>query len=295
METNRLRYFVTVVTEGSFTRAAKALYVSQPGLSQQVQKLEQDLGFVLIDRTVRPWRLTPVGREVFDQAKEILSGVQALEAIASDAQIGDLGRLKIGVTPTVLYGRMPSLLRRYDRAHPRVLISLEIFDTTTMIDLLHDGRLDVAILLSDYEDRALQSQRLYAGEMLVALPIDHPLAERGSIRLRDLSSETFCMTSRSASSVNRDQIIAACIGAGFSPKLANETGTYAAQVGLVAAGAGVAIVPQELSRLQEGNVVFKPLDGSTIRVSTALAWHRGNSNPACAAFIRHVESVIDEA
>lgn len=294
VETNRLHYFVTVVSEGSFTRAAKALYISQPGLSQQVQKLEQELGFTLIDRAVRPWQLTPIGRAVFEQARGILNGVHALETIRSEAQAGDVGQLKVGIPTTALYGAMAPWLRQYQRAHPRLAVSVEIFDTTTLIELLHDDRIDVGVLLSEYSDDVLECHKLSAHEMLVALPVDHVLAERQSVRLRDLRGDTFCMTSRSTASVNRDQIIAACIGAGFSPQVADATGTYAAQVGLVASGVGVAIVPQELRELQEGNVVFRPLDGSNIRVTTALTWRSDNTNPACAAFIKETVSSIGE-
>lgn len=294
METNRLHYFVTVVSEGSFTRAASALYMSQPGLSQQVQKLEQELGFSLIDRTVRPWELTPIGRAVFEQAKSILNGVDALETIRGEAQAGDVGRLRVGISQTGLHGDMPAWLRRYRRAHPRLVVTIEIHDTTTQLELLYDGRIDVGVLLSEFHDEVLDCQKLYAREMVVALPVDHRLADRRSVRLRDLSSETFCMTSRSTASVNRDQIIAACIGAGFSPRVSEATGAYSEQVGLVASGEGVAIVPEEVSQQQEGNVVFRPIDGSTIRMATALNWRRDNTNPACAAFIEASSRAVGE-
>jgi len=294
METNRLQYFVTLASEGSFMRASESLYISQPGLSQQIKKLESELGCILIDRRIRPWELTPVGRAVFERAKEILNGVQGLKPLLHDAQAGEIGRLRVGIVPTALYGRFPGMLRKYKRQHPQVSITTETFNTRTLIGLLRHSRLDVAVLLSDLRDDTLTSLPLYSQEVLVALPKDHALADRPSIRLRQLRTEEFCMTPRGNASVNHDQIIAACVQEGFSPQISAETGTYAEQVGLVASGAGVAIVPQELSGLHPDDVVFKPSNGWSIRVLTTLVWRRDNSNAACATFARSYARLVED-
>ena len=285
METNRLQYLVTLASEGSFGRAAERLFMSQPGLSQQIQKLERELGFILIDRKARPWQLTPIGRAAFEQASEILKGVRDLKSLLHEAEEGEIGRLRLGIAPSALYGRFPALLRKYKRRYPRLEVTLETYGTSTLINLLRDSRLDVAVLLSDLRDDTLESLPLYSQEMRVVLPRDHALADRPSVRLNQLSTETFCMTPRNISPVNHDQIIAACIEAGFSPRANLEAGSYAVQIGMVAAGIGIAIVPQDLSGLHPDDLVFKPMDPSNIHVLTTLTWRKDNSNLACDAFV----------
>lgn len=286
METNRLKYFVTLAREGSFGRAAERLYVSQPALSQQVQKLESDLGVSLIDRTKRPWQLTPVGRSVLEHAKRVLNELQDLHTLIDAADAGEIGRIRFGIVPTALYGRVPTALRSYDREHPDVDVSVEVFNTTTLLTMLKDTRIDIGIVLSEYSDSQLQCMPLYSTEMLMAMPREHPLAARTEVRLRDFRDESFCMTARSSASPNHDQIVAACVAEGFSPRVSLERGSYAEQVGLVASGMGVAVVPSEVTLLHADSVIFRPVSGTSLVAKTTLIWQQDSTNAACRAFLR---------
>lgn len=294
MRTRRLDYFVTLASEDSYVKAAEKLFISQPGLSQQIKLLEQELGVNLIDRTVRPWRITPIGKAVLVHARVILDGVKGLNTLLHGAQTGKAGGLRLGVVQAVLLGRLPRMLRDYKQQNPQVSISITPGNTTTLIELLEESKIDVIAVLGDCGSDEIASVPLYEQDMMLVLPSGHPLAGKSSVRLRDVRDETICMTARINSAIDHDRIIAACVEEGFSPKTYLQIGSYTHQVGLVAAGMGVAIVPEEMSSYSRDEVVFKRLDKLSLPVVTTLAWRKDNTDPVCREFLRAQKAVADK-
>jgi len=272
VETRRLEYFTALAEGGNFSRAAERLGISQPALSQQIQRLEEEIGAYLIDRTARPVVLTEVGRRLLAHSADVLEHVRAIERLSTAASRGETGRLRIGVIPLALYGRIPEQIRRFRRLHPDVRVTLERYDTSPLIDLLEAGRIDVAFLNATVPGATLRSADLDAGPLVAVLPVDHPLAGASSVRLRDLRSDSLVMFPRDVAAENFDLVITAFRAAGFSPKIITAAGGYADQVGYVAAGVGYALLPREIDCVHNDGVVRVPVSDPGLTLTTRVAW-----------------------
>lgn len=272
METRRLEYFTALAEGGNFSRAAERLGISQPALSQQIQRLEEEVGAYLFDRTARPVVLTEVGERLLARSADVLEHIRAIERLSTAASQGETGRLRIGVIPLVLYGRIPQQIRAFRRRHPDVQVFIERYDTSPLIDLLEAGRLDVAFLNATVPGSALRSSDLDTGPLVAVLPVDHPLARASSVRLRDLRAEPLVMFPRDVAAENFDLVITACRAAGFSPKIITATGGYADQVGYVAAGVGYALLPREIECVRNEGVTRVSISDAGLTLTTRVAW-----------------------
>jgi LysR family transcriptional regulator, benzoate and cis,cis-muconate-responsive activator of ben and cat genes len=272
VETRRLEYFTALAEGGNFSRAAERLGISQPALSQQIQRLEEEVGANLFDRTARPVVLTEVGERLLARCADVLEHIRAIERLSAAASQGETGRLRIGVIPLALYGRIPQQIRAFRRRHPDVQVSLERYDTSPLIDLLEAGRLDVAFLNATVPGSALRSADLDAGPLVAVLPVDHPLARASSVRLLDLRAEPLVMFPRDVAAENFDLVITAFRAAGFSPKIITATGGYADQVGYVAAGVGYALLPREIECVRNDGVARVPVSDPGLTLTMRVSW-----------------------
>jgi len=202
MEIHQLRYFVAVAEEGSFSRAAEREHVSQPSLSQQIQKLEAELDQQLFDRLPRAVVLTEGGRRLLDYARQILTGIaDARRAVATlDHEVA--GRLSVGAIPSIALYVLPRLIVRFERAYPKV--TFELFEDTTekLAQRLEDGTLDL-VLASSGDERPTLAQHSLGREPLLLL-LRRNIGSRGKKRSsgatsprRNFSSSTKCIRSRS--------------------------------------------------------------------------------------------------
>lgn len=291
METNRFQYLVVLAREGTFKHASQRLHISQPALTQQIQKLEEDLGCTLIDRRTRPIEVTPVGKEVLRRAVNILEEVDALKRHLQSMNLGESGSVRMGIAPSGLYGPLPGVVRQYCSEHPQVNVTVEPHDTTALVAMVRESRLDAAVLLSAFAGEGLASHLLYSEPMVVAFPKGHQASRRPSVPLGMLKDEVFFMTSRSNASSNHDQVVAACMRAGFSPHVSPQAVAYDDQLGLVASGMGIAIVPRILCSLHVDDVTFRPLRGVTLHTDTTLVWREDNPNSANRSLVRFLRSL----
>lgn len=290
METRRLEYFVTLVRERSFRRAAAALYISQPALSQQIQRLEQEFGAVLIDRGVTPFELTPAGRRLLAKSQRILDELREIEDVAARARRGVVGRLKVGIAPSLMYSSLPGLIRSFRLELPEVDFSLQRVNTGAILELVDQQRMDLGMLFSQTAYGVLEWSKLYDDSFVVVLPIDHPLASQAAIEVGELRDEVFLMLTRRGVPDLHDAIIAACASAGFSPKSIDtdfqvEGAGYVDQIGLVAAGYGVALIPRAVATLSLASVAYRPLVKPAVSLPTSLCWRSESRNPAVTTFV----------
>jgi LysR family hydrogen peroxide-inducible transcriptional activator len=269
-----LRYLVAVADCGHFGRAAATCFVSQPTLSMQVRKLEDELGVPLIERLTRGIKLTPVGEQVVERARRVLREVADLERIAHDARDPFAGELRLGVIPTVAPFLLPRVLPPLRRALPKLGVLLTEAQTASLLAGLESGALDCAVLALPAGDAHLEALPLYEEPFLLALPRRHPLAARRSVRLGDLDGlhvllleDGHCL---------RDQALAICGSAG-AVENANFRATGIETLRqMVRAELGVTLMPA-LAAHGDRSVRYVPFTGEVPGRTVGLAWRASST------------------
>ena len=293
METRRLAMFVTLVDAQSFGAAAEQLYITQPALSQQIIRLETELGMQLLDRSTRPFSMTAAGREFYVRCQSVLENVRGLEDLMRQTHEGVLGRVRLGIVPSMLYGHLPPVIKAFRDTYPSVEIPIRYERTAQLVDEFVGGRIDVAVLLTAPKAKGLQTVTLYAEPYVVALTDDHPLADQDAISVSQLREERIITIPRHAAPENHDALVMACMQAGFSPRGPEAMGSYLDHIGLVSAGAGVTLVPRSLTQLHMPNVVFRELRDPRVDAVVSLCWYPERVDAAAHRLIQHLRTAYD--
>ncbi|WP_321797251.1 LysR family transcriptional regulator [Caballeronia sp. J97] len=287
MELRHLRYFLAVAETANFTKAAEALGIGQPPLSQQVKALEKELDVTLFKRTARGAELTLAGRVFADEARRVLEDAQRAARAAKRAARGETGHLRVGFTGTAAFNEHVSgLIRKFREAFPDAELTLHEAASGVLLDELEAGQLDVVIVRPERRVADIVEQRDWLDEpLLVALPVAHPLASRRRIALAELADEPFVQVPRAAGGTLFDDIVAACAAAGFEPQLAQPAPQMTSAITLVAAGIGISIVPKAITQVRVAGVVYRPLVARGLRARLALASRRDDPSPVVRNFL----------
>jgi len=291
MELRHLRYALAIAEERHFTRAAKALGISQPPLSQQIKILEDELGVRLFHRLTRGVELTEAGRAFMPLAQASVTAAEQAASAARRAARGELGGLTIGFTSSASFNPLvPGIIGRFRETFPGLAIALVEQTTTRLLQSLADNTLDIAFLRPALgETDELVTRRLPDEALWIALPARHRLAGQESLELLDLAGEPFILYPRANGRLLYDSIIAACRNAGFSPRIAQEAPQMASTVNLVAAGVGVALVPESMCRLHAQGVTYARIAGDGPKAQLAVAHRREGPVPPA---VRNFMSVL---
>jgi len=294
VELRHLRYFVAVAEAGHVTRAAERLGIQQPPLSQQIRALEAELDVQLFRRKPRGVELTQAGEALLAEARGVLDRVEHAAAAARRAGRGDAGRIGLGFTSSASFHPfVPRIIREFREASPLVALSLEEAGTGELVDGLLAERIDAAFVRSPIGAAAeLAVHSVLEEEMVAAVPAGHPLAgaTRSRLPLSALEPETFILYRRPLGPGLYDAIIAACQGAGYSPRIGQEAPRMLATLSLVAAGLGVTLIPASMQRLGIEGVAYRPLARNAGLVAPLnLACRRGENAPAVRRFIALVQ------
>ncbi|WP_157218074.1 LysR family transcriptional regulator [Flavisphingomonas formosensis] len=273
MELRHLRYFVAVATERNFTRAAQWLGIAQPPLSRQIRELEEELGAPLFVRASRPVALTEAGRLLLDHATRVLAGVDQLRAEIRRLVAGERRRFVIGFVGSTIYGPVPLLIRRFREAAPEIDVELIEMNTLVQMKALEDGRIDAGFGRLLFENAAI-ARRVIEQEPLVAvLPLGHPLAATGDpVALARLIEETLILYPNDPRPSYADQLLAIFRAHDLMPKRVREVRELQTGLGLVAAHAGICIVPQSVQRLGRDDIVYRPLAEPDAVSPIILSW-----------------------
>ncbi|RWZ52667.1 LysR family transcriptional regulator [Labedella phragmitis] len=286
METRRLEYFVVLTSERSFGHAAARLRISQPALSQQIQRLEKDLGAKLIDRSVTPFELTQAGIKLLAHSRKLLDDLQEIDALVTDSRVGRVGRLRIGIVPSLLYGDLPAMVRSFRAQFPGIDLRVSKENTNDLVDMLSMAQMDVGLLYSKPRGEALSHSELYVDPYVVVLPSDHPLAAQDEVGLGQLQDEELLMFPRHGSPEAYDGMIAACVAAGFSPRRTMISGTtYTDQIGFVAAGLGVSLLPSRLATVRLTGVAYRPIAAPAVTSIATIVWNSSVHDPTKGIFV----------
>ncbi|WP_067435120.1 LysR substrate-binding domain-containing protein [Nocardioides jensenii] len=294
MELRHLRYFVAVAEELHFGRAAERLHMAQPPLSQQIRQLEAELGVALFTRTTRQVALTPAGARYLDRTRAVLAAVEQAGVEAARVDSGEVGRVSIGFIGSATYSLLPQLARDLRAALPDVEVDVKgEMLTPDQVVALRDGTIDIALMRTPVPHDDLEVLVVRRESLIVALPSHHPLAETESVQVRDLRDEPFVTYPSEHRSVLHDTVLALCQRAGFSPRKGVQVAETSTLVVFVAAGLGVALVPESVSALQLSGVTFRPL-AETATVELAIGWHPGRRTPAVDRVLEQLRSSLTE-
>jgi len=241
MELHQLRYFCAVAETGSFSRAAEHSHVSQPSLSQQILKLEAELGARLFDRLGRSVRLTDAGKTFLPRARSVLRELEAARGDISEGKDSISGHINVGVIPTVAPYFLPPVLATFSKRFPDAAVSIGEEITPVLLERLRAGAIDLAVLAIPIRGHEFESLPLLTEPLFAALPKKHKLASRNSISLRDLRKEPFLLMRDGH--CFRENAVAACDRARVSPQVVFESGQFSSLLGLVGAGMGISLVP----------------------------------------------------
>lgn len=272
VEFRQIQYFVAVAEERSFRRAAERLNVSQPPLSHQIRKLEEELGFALFIRDSHHVLLTEAGRAYLQEMRPLLSRMQAARQRAQKIDQGAVGTLAIGFLGSTTYQLAP-ILKAYRTRYPDVALTLLQLKMPEQLQALHEDVIAVGLMRDVPSHPSLASVSLAREPLVAAMPDDHPLAFRGeTLGLRDLADEPFVMTPFRAGSSYYNATLACCLAAGFHPKVALQAPEILTIVALVGSGAGVALVPSSFRKVSHAHVVYRDLIDSKAYLSLALVY-----------------------
>jgi LysR family hydrogen peroxide-inducible transcriptional activator len=297
MNLQELRYLVAIAEHRHFGRAAEACNVSQPTLSSQIRKLEDELGVTLLERTNKRVDITPVGSQILAHAQQALAHASQMEAVARAARDPLIGALKLGVIPTLAPYLMPLILKPLKQSYPGLNIELWEDQTRSLIEGLRNHRLDAALLATETDAPEITEIVLFDEPLLAALPPRHRLARVPLIDERSLTKELLVLADGHCLA---NQALAACgpkHGLGHSHPRTELQGSMQAAtletlVNLVAAGYGATLIPALASgSLARRGIALRPLAGGTSR-TIRLASRPGFPRPQA---LRALEKVIRKA
>jgi LysR family transcriptional regulator, hydrogen peroxide-inducible genes activator len=241
VELHQLRYFCAVARAGNFTRAAEEQHIAQPSLSQQVRKLEDELGAKLFDRFPRFARLTDFGKAFLPKAGEILRRVGEARTEIQEMSGAEIGTVSVGAIPTIAPYLLGPAIAGFARRHPSISISLAEEITPVLLEYLHNGRVDLVVLALPVRGDELICEELFREPLFAALPLGHKLAARRSLSLAEIRNDPFLLLKEGH--CFRENMLSACRRSRVHPRVIFESGQFSTILSMVATGMGVSVVP----------------------------------------------------
>ncbi len=285
MELKHLTSFVAVAERLSFVRAAGDLHLSQPALTAQIKHLEEELGVQLFIRNRRTVRLTEAGTLFLIEAKATLSrAALAVERVQKAAR-GEIGRLTIGFVSSAALAVVPSIVIAFRKKNPGVTLDLINLRTASQVKGLLDKSIDIGFLRLPLSHEDLEITVIHRERFVVVLPRGHRLAREKRMRIAQLRDEPFVAYGRQWAPGFFDSVVQLCTREGFSPNIIQETGEMYTAIALVAAGAGIAILPRSVVLAQSAKVIMKPLPQSSGISEIAIATRAKDQSPLVRSFL----------
>lgn len=289
MDPQVLHTFVMVAELRSFSRAAETLHLAQPAVSQQIKRLERELGAELLRRSSRRVELSAAGAALLPRARSILAEISRAETEVRLLEGGLAGRVAVGFVGTATYDLLPRVARSVRAQLPDV--ELELYGeqlTPALVEGLLSRQLDIAVIRDPAPDPSLAVRPLRSERLVAALPADHPTADSDVVELASLRGSPFVTHPSGHRSVMYDTVMQACRGAGFLPPEVVEVRETATLVAFVAAGMGVALVPEPVRSLAVEGVAYRSLADVDQQTELVVAT-RSDELPAT---VRHVVDVV---
>ena len=290
IDLKQLRYFLAVAEEKSFSRAAERLHISQPPLSQQIMKLESELGVRLFTRTTRSFELTVAGKALMVEAAELLAKMRMTIDTIRQIDRGEVGRLRVGIVGSAMWGPIPSLLEQFQSQYPRVTWTIHELGPNDQWEALRARQIDVGFwreprIEGDVLKQAnLRQDLCFQENVCVAINAKHPLAQNEAIKLIDIAHEPM-LTLHLDQSAEPRYLIQCCVNAGFQPTIFQEAAEPQTLLAMVGAGLGVALLPQTTSRIGWPGVRFLPIKSNPPSANLYIAYPVEGDAPVVRAFL----------
>jgi DNA-binding transcriptional LysR family regulator len=314
MELRHLRYFTAVAEELSFTKAALKLRLAQPSLTRQVRNLEDEIGVRLLDRANNRVTLTAEGRAFLFDAKKLLAMCAESVGNVQRMQLGESSHLNIGYVANIHYGLLPTTLGAFRKLYP--LVALNLFDMTSAEQLyaLAAHKLDLGFVASplgkivdsphgvrkidlgfvglrpELSGHDLLSDCVAFDTIIAALPAHHPLTKKAEVKLGDLAPQFFTSISDKVHPGEREWLLETCQKAGFTAQILQHAETELIAIKFVADGLGVALMPEQITKLPHDGVTFLPLS-PPLRRESVVAWHADNPSKPLKDYIQIVKDL----
>lgn len=285
IDLRQMRQFVAVAETLSFRRAAERLNMSQPPLSQAIQRLEADIGAKLFHRSKRQVVLTRTGEVMLEESQRVLSQADRAVSHIRDVAHGHMGRIEIGFVLTASYELLPRVARAFRKTNPNIHIELHSMTSADMIRALQEHQIDIAFLRTPLVAvEPLSITPIYAERLAALLPEDHPLAGQETVDLADIEPPLYVMVPVPGwHTPFQTRIVGVCQAHGIEPEIIHDPIHI---VSMVAAGMGVGIAPRTSRRLQLDGVVFRELGGvpADLQMDLAMAWRTNAVSRSTTAF-----------
>jgi len=293
MNLRDLHYLVALAEHRHFGRAAEASFVSQPTLSTQIKKLEDELGVALVERTPRKVLLTETGREIARRARGVLSEIDEIKAIAQRTRDPESGTLRLGIFPTLGPYLLPHLVPLVRKHFPRLELLLVEEKTEQVIRMLREGSLDAGILALPLHEESLHTQFLFEEPFVLAVPENHPLAQKHKrLKLDDLEDESLLLLEDGH--CMRDQALEVCQLAGAGERSGFRATSLETLRQMVAANVGITLLPTLAIKppmARTDNVRLLEFAGHPPSRRIALAWRKSSS---MGLFLKRFSEVISD-
>ena len=285
MDRVALECFVALAEELHFHRAADRCHISQPAMSQQIRRLEQELDVRLAHRTKRVVSLTRAGEVFLAEACKTIRQMDQSAELARRTDRGQIGQLTVGVTAPALFVVLPEVVAQFRRALPGVGLVIRELTTAEQEKSLMRGDIDIGIVHPPLDEPALRTERIGRAGFQMAIPEHHRLAERDAVALADLENEPVVIFPRQIAPQIYDTVLALCRDAGFSVKIAMEAYPAQSIIALVACGVGLGFIASENQRLTRDGVVYRPITAPGPHLDVGVAYHTDGIAPASQAFL----------
>lgn len=279
MNLRDLTYLIAVAETEHFGQAAERCHVSQPTLSMQIKKLEDELGVQLFERTNKSVMVTPVGNALVQQARQVLGEINTLKQIANNAKDPFSGEFRLGIIPTMGPYLLPKLLRLIKKHLPKIDIIVYENKTQVILSELRSGLLDAIILAPPIDDDHLTVHELFEEPFLLALPKQHPLSQKSSIRLKDIENEDLLLLEEGH--CLRSQALAVCNKVGAKDRSGFKATSLETLRHLVASGAGITLLPEMATQSTHANLTLKPFSKPIPTRKIGIAWRQNSARQVC--------------
>lgn len=287
MEIKELRYFLHVAETLSFHRAAERLNSSQPVVTRKIAQLEHSIGSRLFERSTRRVSLTPSGALLLKEVRPLIAQIDAVQRRVRHAVSDRSGRFVVGSTTAALQTVTPALIRKFKQARPDIELDVQEMTTQAQIEALVSAEIDLGFLLAPVYHPNLTTRTIHRERMRLAVPDYHPHviagSGRGPVPLSAFASDYFIMPPRAMNPATFDEIIHACEGAGFRPKL-KECGQDETCIGLAKAGLGVLFILGQKTEMPLDGLAILEVEDPVPELEIALAWRTDDPSTCLQEF-----------
>ena len=289
MENRQLHYFVAIAELGSVAAASRTLHVAQPALTRQIQNLESLLDVELFHRHSRGMELTQAGKQFYHDAIRIIRSIERAKSQAVKANQGDIGYLKIGITPQHLWlTEVQQHLSEFRKQNPDIALNICTMHSRKQIMALRNGEIDAGIMfMRPQDDNEFGGRFLYRETMLLAINKDSRFAQHPPEHLHELADEPFVWSPESHAFDLYKMVIDELRRHDFTPTIDHEGCDYNSMLSLVSAGPGYTFVPAVTKYLKVYNVMMHELPELNVTLDLELVWRKENQNPCLPHFIKN--------